>query len=108
MTSEQLSLTNVRASDPDTSHAAAAVPREGMKWKVLELFRASDRWQQDGGFTDEDLERRYRRAFPDGKPPGRGSVGKRRQELVELGLVEDSGERRPTETGCTAIVWRLR
>lgn len=30
-----------------------------------------------------------------------------RQELVELGLVEDSGQRRPDKTGVMQVVWRL-
>ena len=29
-----------------------------------------------------------------------------RQELVEMGLVEDSGERRPNPDGSLGIVWR--
>ncbi len=36
----------------------------------------------------------------------RSSAGKRRQELVELGLVEYTSERRLTDTGSLAIVWR--
>lgn len=36
----------------------------------------------------------------------RSSAAKRRQELVELGLVIDSNERRKTDTGTLAIVWR--
>ena len=36
----------------------------------------------------------------------RSSAAKRRQELVEAGLVEDSGLRLPTDTGTLAIVWR--
>lgn len=37
----------------------------------------------------------------------RSSAAKRRQELVELGLVEDSQKRRNTDTGTAAIVWRI-
>jgi hypothetical protein len=33
------------------------------------------------------------------------SIGKRRTELLQRGLVRDSGERRPSWTGCRAIVW---
>jgi hypothetical protein len=36
----------------------------------------------------------------------RSSAAKRRQELVDAGLVEDSGLREPTDTGTLAIVWR--
>lgn len=34
-------------------------------------------------------------------------AGTRRGELAKQGLVEDSGQRRPTDTGSAAIVWRL-
>ena len=36
----------------------------------------------------------------------RSSAAKRRQELVDAGLVEDSGLRHPTDTGTLAIVWQ--
>jgi len=36
----------------------------------------------------------------------RSSAAKRRQELYDAGLVEDSGQREPTDTGTLAIVWR--
>ena len=36
----------------------------------------------------------------------RSSAAKRRQELCDAGLVEDSGLREPTDTGTLAIVWR--
>ncbi len=36
----------------------------------------------------------------------RTSAAKRRQELVDAGLVEDSGLRLPTDTGTLAIVWQ--
>lgn len=32
----------------------------------------------------------------------------RRVELVDLGLVEDSGERRKTASGRNAVVWRVK
>jgi|694.fasta_scaffold17751_6 hypothetical protein len=35
------------------------------------------------------------------------SIGKRRGELRDLGLVEDSGLRRPSPSGSKAIVWRV-
>jgi len=36
----------------------------------------------------------------------RSSAGKRRQELTDLGLVEATDERRRTDTGSLAVVWR--
>jgi hypothetical protein len=35
------------------------------------------------------------------------SAGKRRLELMQAGLVVDSGHRRATDTGTAAIVWVL-
>lgn len=37
----------------------------------------------------------------------RTSAGKRRKELCEIGLVEDTGWRRKTDTGSSAVVWSL-
>lgn len=37
----------------------------------------------------------------------RTSAGKRRKELLEDGLVTDTGERRITDTGSSAVVWAL-
>lgn len=36
----------------------------------------------------------------------RSSAAKRRQELTDAGLVEDTGKTRPTDTGSPAVVWR--
>lgn len=33
--------------------------------------------------------------------------GRRRNELVDVGLVENSGDKRPTPRGRNAVVWRL-
>jgi hypothetical protein len=37
----------------------------------------------------------------------RTAAGTRRDELRKLGLVEKTDDRRPTDTGCTAVVWRI-
>jgi transcription initiation factor IIE alpha subunit len=36
----------------------------------------------------------------------RTSAAKRRQELTDAGLVEDTGRTRPTDTGTSAVIWR--
>jgi hypothetical protein len=36
----------------------------------------------------------------------RSSAAKRRQELSDLGFVVDTGQRRKTDTGSNAVVWR--
>jgi hypothetical protein len=37
----------------------------------------------------------------------RTSAGKRRKKLCEQGLIVDSKQRRKTDTGSTAVVWRI-
>jgi hypothetical protein len=85
---------NVRNTDPDTSHAAAAVNRDTDRARALAVHR-----QHPDGLTDFEL----------GDLMGRQqtSAGKRRGELVALGFICDSGTRRPAPSGSSAIVWRL-
>lgn len=84
-----------RRSDPGTSwEAAESVTgiRESQA-EVLALFR------EHGPMTDEEARARYR---------GRQSVSgfrTRRSELVDRGLVRDTGERRRMTTGRRAVVW---
>ena len=68
-------------------------PAKTFRGQVLDALR-------DGPKTDEEI----------GKATGlRGStVRPRRGELVHEGLVEDSGQVRPTESGRDAIVWRVK
>ena len=87
----------VRASDPATSKAAAesVAPRSGtQRYRVLNALVRFHRQ----GMTDAELA-----TFLAMHP---GSAAKRRGELADVGLVEDSGERRETPHGCMAIVWK--
>ena len=85
----------VRTTDPDTSQQAAKnASRRGPSqrrqvWESLKRLTTA---------TDYELS----------VATGilRSSASKRRQELVELGHVVDTGQRRPTDTGTMAIVWR--
>lgn len=82
---------------PATSHAAAAraLPRSGtQRRRVLDLLRGV--WPD--GLTDEEIRKRL------GVPFGSGLA--RRNELAGDGWVEDSGDRRDTDAGAQAIVWR--
>lgn len=90
-------MNNVRLFDPDTSHAAAEdnAPR-APRHRDLALKTLRD-WP--GGLTDFELA--------DLTGLAQTSVGKRRGELRDLGLVEDSGKRRPSPSGSNAIVWRI-
>lgn len=83
---------------PETSHQAAerAMPNSGtQRRRVLELLRSV----HPDGLTDEEIRKTT------GLPFGSGLA--RRNELVTDGWVEDSGDRRETDAGATAIVWRF-
>jgi hypothetical protein len=87
-----------RASDPETSHqaAAAAAVRAGTDRALAlrALARAGDR-----GLTDFELEAATRIK--------QTSIGKRRGELVKSGYVEFAGAKRMAPSGTPAMVWRV-
>jgi hypothetical protein len=84
-----------RHTDPSTSHAAArdTSPTAGTnRWLALTtLIRHPD------GLTDFELSSLTGLQ--------QTSIGKRRGELRDAGLVRDSGKRRPAPSGSAAIVW---
>lgn len=84
-----------RRTDPETSHAAGA--RAGTnasthRARALELLRVAPT-----GLTDFELA--------DLTGLQQTSIGKRRGELRDAGLVRDSGRRRASPSGSPAIVW---
>jgi len=85
-----------RASDPDTARWAAeqaALSLRDTQLAVLDaLVRAGDR-----GLMDHEHEALH--------GMGQDSAGKRRGELLTLGLVADSGSKRETPRKRRAIVW---
>jgi hypothetical protein len=85
-----------RANDRDTARAAGERVNltEGQRKVFLALAGAGSR-----GLIDHDHQRL------NGLIPT--SAGKRRLELMQAGLVVDSGHRRATSTGTAAIVWVL-
>lgn len=85
-----------RSNDRDTARAAGQAVNltEGQRKVLLALAGAGSR-----GLIDHDHERLC------GLIPT--SAGKRRLELMQAGLVVDSGQRRATATGTAAIVWCL-
>lgn len=89
-----------RAGDPGTSRAAAATVDRlpTLKRLILDALRARP-------MTDEELIEALRRAGVMGSPSG---IRSRRAELVEDGLVVETGSHRPTETGRQATVWGVR
>ena len=81
-------------SAPSLAAAEAALPNAGtQRWHVLELLRAFPSY----GMTDEEIADALN-MNPSAERP-------RRIELVNAGLVRDSGERRRTSSGRQATVW---
>jgi hypothetical protein len=87
-----------RDSDPETSHlAAGAHPKIRGKDRINCLLAHAS---NPAGLTDYELAAIVGRQ--------QNSAGKRRTELRDRGLVEDSGIRRKNErTGANCIVWRI-
>lgn len=100
-----------RDSDPPTSHEAAdsigtPVLRQRQQAVLVCLRNAPTT-----GLTDHELAEVYARwrasttVVPEQSPSG---LRTRRKELQAMGLVLDTGERRPLPTGRKAIVWAAR
>lgn len=86
-----------RTTDPVTSHQAAArTPkvRGEDRIKALKMHAL-----HSGGLTDFELAGLMDRQ--------QTSAGKRRGELRDLGLIEQTEERRAAPSGAQAIVWRI-
>ncbi len=85
----------VRAADPDTSWEAAFAHLSVRSHDRRAALKLHAIWND--GLTDFEL----------GDLMGRQqtSAGKRRGELRDMGLVSDSGRRRPAPSGSNAIVW---
>ena len=86
-----------RNTDPATSHQAAehAALKAGTHRALAlrALARAAD------GLTDFELAQRT--------GIQQTSIGKRRGELVRMGLAESAGTTRPAPSGSPAMVWRV-
>lgn len=85
-----------RNAPAGTSKAAAARIASGaarLRVRFLDYITA----QGDHGATDAETQAALGMLTQTQTP--------RRRELVQLGLVRDSGQRRPTPSGCPAAVW---
>ncbi len=83
-----------RRNSPPTSKAAARTVKTGtVRYDVLQALRGAPH-----GMTHHELIARF---------PNRAesSIRTRTSELVEMGLVKDSGHTRSTRAGNEAIVW---
>lgn len=99
MTDDQLTLADeahARRTDPGTSHAAARSV-ENLRPRQLAILETLRRC---GPLTDEGIAMRY--VGPLQSPSG---MRTRRRELVDAGLVEDTGERSRTRAGRSTILW---
>jgi hypothetical protein len=91
----------VRERDPDTSVAAAVkaatrAKRSRLRADILKAHQANP-----AGLTDDQLDELL-------VDDDRGTIARRRKDLVVDGILEDSGMRRRTRRNADAIVWRLR
>lgn len=86
-----------RRDDPETARLAALTNYSVSGKQRLAVLRALVH-AGDAGMTDQEHE---------ANGILRTSAGKRRKELEQLGCAEATTERRPTDTGAPAIVWRV-
>jgi hypothetical protein len=89
-----------RRTDPSTSHAAAASVghlRENQA-RILDILR------NNGPMDDEHIYRAYVNRYARISLSG---CRTRRKELVDLGLVVDSGKRSLTQANRKSIIWKL-
>jgi hypothetical protein len=86
-----------RATDPETSHMAAgrALSRKASDQRLVLAIHAAN----PDGLTDFELAEIADRA--------QTSLGVRRGELRDHGLIVNSGLRRPSPSGSPSIVWWL-
>lgn len=86
---------SVRVNDPDTCRE----PSEFTMSKGRALALAAHAVHDGSGLTDFELATLTNTS--------QTSIGKRRKELVEAGLVIGTTERRPSPSGSPAIVWQI-
>src|SRR4051812_39894110 len=91
------SLPAYRNSDPETSRQAAARCPAIRRADLLEVLRIHA--EHPAGLSDFQLADIMKRK--------QTSVGKRRGELRDMGLIVQTAERRPSDTGSPAICWRI-
>lgn len=91
---------HARASDPETSHLAAATVKELTKTQErVKACLLTPAW-------DEEVIIRYRHYFPGDKTTDQ-SIRSRRSELVAKGEVRFSGEHALTATGRPTRIWEV-
>lgn len=101
-----LDFAQTRSGDPETSYAAAKSVT-GLNRKRRDVLEALT---GTAGLTDEKLIMAYQagvccKLFP---PQSDSGIRTRRKELVDLGMVIDSGQRAKTASGRDAIIWQAK
>ena len=90
-----------RATDPETSHAAArSLDRHAIRDSQQEVL---DTLRERGPLTDRALVAILFDA--NGKSQSPSGIRTRRSELWDLGLVADTGQRHTAPSGRREIVW---
>lgn len=106
--SEQLNLLSDPAADTIGKFQRPGDAAPTQRVAAIEAYPATGSWrlrvleaivESRAGLTDEELQTMLR-LNPSTERP-------RRVELVEGGWIEDSGTRRPTRSGRSAVVWAL-
>lgn len=93
-----------RTSDPDTSHeAAASVRRVADTHAALLALFALYPAMTDEQMLDHYTSLRTIMGWPRQSPSG---LRTRRSELVQAGLIGDSGDRARTTSGRACIIWQ--
>lgn len=96
-----------RFTDPETSRTAAAtITVDRLRETQRVILEILDRF---GPACDQDIETYARQLHSLGEAPKQSPSGlrSRRAELVDAGLVRDSGERTKTSSGRQTIVWEI-
>jgi len=97
---------NARASDPETSHAAAKSVRRIRRSQAAVLSCLKLLGPRSDTLLVSDYEDyRAEHQWPKQSPSG---IRTRRKELVTQGFIADSGVRRRLDSGRMAIVWAVR
>lgn len=92
------SVSPARDTDLDTAQIAAIINQHLRSKHRLAVLLALNK-AADTGATDYELGETLKLL--------RTSAGKRRKELVDIHCVEQTTERRPTDTDSPAVVWRI-
>ena len=96
--------TQVRTTDPRTSHEAASLivnPTKNQQ-RVLDVFASQRDFGFGIGLTDHELLIEWRKTYG---TVAESTPRKRRCDLVRLGLIHDSGRTRPLIERRNRVVW---